>query len=383
MWEATEKYMELKRSFIRDDLTLNKNGLLKEIKKLFDDFDNIEKDLEKQKYAEELLKLKVKLDINLVRDTKCKYSITSSTLLNSIGNDFREIVFQNWGTYGKFRKDFLEQIAKVGQYFIKENGVIPHILTDIDDTLYANPTEHHGLAGSDESYTPLKPYPGIKKFYEIIKSKHNDTKYGEFYVTILSATPSIKKCKKFSDEKLNEIIGNNFSFLEGEASKTKMLLSGITGTVGATVENQELTVKPLNAIAGNTKFNKYKQYSLLFPEYSFIFIGDNGQGDIIAGERMVNDNPNCQVFLHNIIEKGKRKFNNTDIEERTTERMHFFADYKELVTQMTMFHFSEPEIKEIENDYLLDSLVGGKKKRTASKKNRKIIKKRSNTKRRQ
>jgi len=35
-----------------------------------------------------------------------------------------------------------------------------------------------------------------------------------------------------------------------------------------------------------TKFASFEQYVSLYPEYTFIFIGDNGQGDVRAGELM-------------------------------------------------------------------------------------------------
>ena len=33
----------------------------------------------------------------------------------------------------------------------------------------------------------------------------------------------------------------------------------------------------------------FLQYARLYPEYDFVFFGDNGQGDVFAAESMVDD----------------------------------------------------------------------------------------------
>ena len=40
------------------------------------------------------------------------------------------------------------------------------------------------------------------------------------------------------------------------------------------------------------KFNNFKEFSDLWPECSFVFIGDNGQGDVRVGELMLKRTKN-------------------------------------------------------------------------------------------
>ncbi len=37
------------------------------------------------------------------------------------------------------------------------------------------------------------------------------------------------------------------------------------------------------------KFSNMDEYSQLYPEYRFVFVGDNGQGDVRAAELMMRD----------------------------------------------------------------------------------------------
>eukprot|EP00520_Triparma_pacifica_P001315 CAMPEP_0118649144 /NCGR_PEP_ID=MMETSP0785-20121206/9545_1 /TAXON_ID=91992 /ORGANISM="Bolidomonas pacifica, Strain CCMP 1866" /LENGTH=522 /DNA_ID=CAMNT_0006541409 /DNA_START=190 /DNA_END=1755 /DNA_ORIENTATION=- len=38
---------------------------------------------------------------------------------------------------------------------------------------------------------------------------------------------------------------------------------------------------------GDTKFSTFRSFSALYPEYDFVFIGDNGQGDLLAAQKMI------------------------------------------------------------------------------------------------
>ena len=58
---------------------------------------------------------------------------------------------------------------------------------------------------------------------------------------------------------------------------------------------------------GDTKFATFCSYSALYPEYDFVFIGDNGQGDLYAAQKMIDfcADPvyNCDlrgVFIHQV-----------------------------------------------------------------------------------
>ena len=54
---------------------------------------------------------------------------------------------------------------------------------------------------------------------------------------------------------------------------------------------------------GENKFKRFQQYISIFPEYKITFIGDNGQGDVYAGYRMIHEYPDniAYVAIHTII----------------------------------------------------------------------------------
>jgi len=57
---------------------------------------------------------------------------------------------------------------------------------------------------------------------------------------------------------------------------------------------------------GETKFDSFRSYSALYPEYDYVFIGDNGQGDLYAAEKMIKycaESSKCElrgVFIHQV-----------------------------------------------------------------------------------
>ena len=56
-----------------------------------------------------------------------------------------------------------------------------------------------------------------------------------------------------------------------------------------------------NAVGlGFKKAQNFKDYYSLYPEYTFVFIGDNGQGDVVAAELMAKDYPDAidATYIH-------------------------------------------------------------------------------------
>ena len=43
---------------------------------------------------------------------------------------------------------------------------------------------------------------------------------------------------------------------------------------------------------GELKFSTFMDYAALYSEYSFVFCGDDGQGDLLAGEMMMHQQSN-------------------------------------------------------------------------------------------
>ena len=61
---------------------------------------------------------------------------------------------------------------------------------------------------------------------------------------------------------------------------------------------------------GEIKFKSFCDYTELYMEYDFVFVGDNGQGDLYAAEKMLEvewlKDRLKGVFIHQVLEQGKQ-----------------------------------------------------------------------------
>jgi hypothetical protein len=299
----------------------------------------------RQNDNEKVFALKKLLDTNFSNDIHCNYNkhiITS----NDYGCDLREIIYNRNGDLNNAKTKELLDIFASKQMPTK----VYHILTDVDDTLFAHTAA--GVAGADTSWPEKVPYPGIVLFYQLFYNKLQELFQ---YSTILSATPGVMKASRYSNSVINSIL-KKFSFIQGNLeSKTRLLTSGIlSGVQGVTqhVGRKIGTSLPdwagIHADFGNIKFQRYQQYKTIFPEYKFIFIGDNGQGDVLAGKQMLNEPGNDTIVcIHKVVEgKLGRK-------EPTEEipGLYYFNDYYELAKQLqTLGIFDENDVAQIAAD---------------------------------
>ena len=229
-----------------------------------------------------------------------------------------------------------------GQEYINKYGKIFHILTDIDDTLYP---AKETLSGSDCSWKKGNEYPGIVKFYQLIyNSNHYKSLDRIFkYSTILSATPNChipaigdKRKERIMDKTISKILGEYYSFLHGKDSLIESIMdicypSKFSYTLGSVNSPHPISI-------ANTKLIRYNFYSMIFPEYQFCFIGDNGQGDMLVGEHIIKSNIDNIACIHNILENNTRRYDKTKIQDIYNNksiqnieiRLFIYNDYLEL-----------------------------------------------------
>jgi hypothetical protein len=232
-------------------------------------------------------------------------------------------------------------------------------MTDIDDTLYPNNEYGTYIAGSDSSWAQKIPYPGIKLFYKLFYKKlPNNSKY----TTILSATPGCIKNNKLID-KYNLLHGilREYGFIQGPLESKRDIfnidnISNITrNCIGhyCGVNNTDTDVDNISSLFklfGNTKFERFKQYLSIFPEYKIIFIGDNGQGDVLAGQQMINYIDNCYVFIHKVSEDGVTLKRVPEEENIKNDRLNFFANYYDVALKFRELGiFTDDDAKNIKN----------------------------------
>lgn len=223
------------------------------------------------------------------------------------------------------------------------------ILSDVDDTL----TSSGGSwpAGIDNSFPKKAIYPGVMSFYRELDlgvTSDNDqwdsSRVGN--LVFLSARPHVYK-----DMSENVTYGK-LSMLEEERGlyTSPTLLAGSLDTGG------QFLVRGNSEPLALTKFKNFLEYSALYPEFTTIMIGDNGQGDVRLAEMVLEES--CQfrsnlhrVYIHQVQPlantlanhppkkrqqhqeqgrvKGKEKGGGTDDEGKLNSRVCYFLTYVE------------------------------------------------------
>lgn len=277
---------------------------------------------------EEVYMLKKMMETTFSIDVGCKHFYISPP--NSYGCDLREIIFNRDGSLtdggDALLREFKHKALKTQRW---------HILTDIDDTLYAHNEHGTYTAGSDTSWKQKEAYPGIIEFYRLF---YAGLPIESQYSTILSATPGFLKSGKLTNALLQSIVGENFGFIQGVEG-----IGELTPHLGEFVEHARqpgvatASNSQLYSLFGNTKYQRFLQYSKLFPEYKFLFIGDNGQGDVLAGKHMLQSMPrdSCKVFIHRVA-NGTGQLKITPDEIEMIENLYFFNNYSELAEMLNV-----------------------------------------------
>jgi len=167
-----------------------------------------------------------------------------------------------------------------------------HVLTDIDDTVYPNQAKKTYVAGSDASWLQHTAYPGVKELHRQLHSLQNSTHYS----TVLSATPGAFKSKKMNSQELKDILGGkDFSFIQGIEGKREILRNTPSIILTSLYRGDNPDGAFYRTLA-ETKYARFRQYARIFPERHYIWIGDNGQGDEVAGIHML-DQPDVIVTV--------------------------------------------------------------------------------------
>jgi len=278
----------------------------------------------KNGYYMNIYKLKVSLETQLMRDVNCNYKYILTATPNSVGCDIRELIFNVEKETNKI--SLLDNIKRASQYLLKNilNNKINHIMTDLDDTLYPSKSIFSETAGRDSSWKNREPYPGIIKFYELFYNSlnHEESRYS----TVLTGSPLFLKETLLDDPKICSILGPNYGFIQGSERKRDAIQTLLKGMS----DRPFYYLAPSAQIVGQEKYRRFKQYSQIFPEYRLIFIGDNGQGDLIAGKMMLQDQADCLVCIHNIFYKDKFLFSDAEEKQHAHSRLFFFKNYLEL-----------------------------------------------------
>lgn len=162
------------------------------------------------------------------------------------------------------------------------------VLSDVDDTLFSSGGMYP--AGVDKRYPKKVVYPGVLAFYrELDLGTDGPEEWQEDRVgnlVFLSARPHVYKdmSEKANFAKFEKLR------VPGEDGRKGMhtvpsLLSGDLASGSSYIVMNDM--EPL----ARKKFDNFRRYVSIYPEYQHTFVCDNGQGDVRAGEMMFDSFP--------------------------------------------------------------------------------------------
>lgn len=163
-----------------------------------------------------------------------------------------------------------------------ENKAYRKVLSDVDDTLTSSGGSYP--AGIDKRFSKKVVYPGVLSFYREMDlgtkgpEEWPDNKVGN--LVFLSARPHVYKDMS---EKINFAKFEKLRLLGTGRKGMHTMPSLLAGDIASgrdyvmTNDMEPLALK---------KFDNFKRYVAIYPEFNHVFICDNGQGDVRAGELM-------------------------------------------------------------------------------------------------
>lgn len=204
-------------------------------------------------------------------------------------------------------------------HFAKTEGVQGvKVLSDVDDTMYANLV--------DIRYPKGTVYPGVLEFYRALSKepfKHNGVP-----LTTLSARPN--STGRLEEDSINGIMKKSDTelcptALSGEV--TSSFLGTLETWMRSLFSNSNDTVSHRNEDKiGEVKFKNFVEYSQVYPEYEYVFVGDSGQADSITATKMVLNGHEewtdrvLIAFIHDLNENPSHSFQNIQDDLKVTDK---------------------------------------------------------------
>lgn len=202
------------------------------------------------------------------------------------------------------------------------------ILSDVDDTLLSS--GGHYPAGIDKRYPKKVVYPGVLAFYrELDLGISGPDDWPENRVgnlVFLSARPHVYKdmSEKSNFAKFEKLRAVGEDGRRGMHTTPSLLAGDLASG------SQYITTNDFEPLA-QKKFENFKRYVSIYPEYQHIFVCDNGQGDVKAGEMMHDNFPyEYQATYVHLVQARERTYGyNPERWKETEFRPCFFRTYPE------------------------------------------------------
>jgi len=218
------------------------------------------------------------------------------------------------------------------------------ILTDMDDTLLCSGGWYP--AGIDLRYPRNTAYPGVTTFFHTMEEKLVDSKRQWDwwkYPSTLANCVHIKLPKPhYTDQAhlvglsarphvpgnmMEERVFTEFERLQKDHGLKSMptLLTGGLDTSAAFMFTGEAEY------LGRKKFETFQEYFSLYPEFLFIFVGDNGQADLVCAIKMLHKYEQVidQIYIH-LVQDADRAAGYHDylaLPQNLQDKIYMYTDY--------------------------------------------------------
>lgn len=168
-------------------------------------------------------------------------------------------------------------------------------ITDLDCTFVEN-----GSAGR-VVYVDKEVVYGISPLHKAL------TRDGSTCLTVVSARPTFLETHSlFSNRKRLRDVGiKHFSFESGEIEGTILFLNSQHQRKRGIIEKANSLLFRAAVSFADLKFKCYKRLKRAFPLSSFVFTGDDTQGDYLFAVKLVEDNPKNFAFIRKIANPGE------------------------------------------------------------------------------
>lgn len=172
------------------------------------------------------------------------------------------------------------------------------ILSDIDDTLYCN--------WLDTRYPKKTVYPGVRALYrELDIGNAESGRSGD--LAFLTARPY---------ERFGITDRITHKMLHGYGVHNAMILAG------------DFLHLLTNQLIAEAKYQRFREFHPLYPEYEYVFLGDSGQGDVTAGKMMLDHDAVRAVFIHDVVNTSE-----SARAEHRQQRIFFHDTYIDAATR--------------------------------------------------
>ena len=210
------------------------------------------------------------------------------------------------------------------------------VLSDVDDTLTSSGGSYP--AGIDKRYGKKVVYPGVLGFYRELDLGINGPeewpKNTVGNLVFLSARPHLYKdvSERHNFAKFEKLRARGADDIRRGMHTIPSLLAGDLSSGRDFIVNNDM--EPLSL----KKFDNFKRYVSIYPEFKHVFVCDNGQGDVRAAELMFDAFPQhlAAVYVHRV--QPLRKTHGYDGEryKRKNFKPYFFRTYPDAALHAAM-----------------------------------------------